>query len=283
MKVQDIGRRSLMGSAMATAALSAVTGPVGARPVGKPLDPTDPKDIALIYRKLAFSMDEKPGYWWLQGRRFGLVDAELTPLWDMHVGTFFRTRDVADSDAFDVTLWSVSFYTDIDSGQYITSARNPYTGKEVAIQYFRPTAGTVRYNSKGRMDSGPAPAGLIRDGAIGPAWIEGDQVLVQGDYIARRDEAPGADRIRVNDLATYYGSKHQIADTFVASAPAGQIFSDINTWPDWLGMGGRPGSYFSRAHGRKASAYELMPSRFRDLMSRLYPDIARHPAESLNG
>ncbi len=178
---------------------------------------------------------------------------------------------------------SVSFYTDIDGGDYLTRARNPYTGKMVAILYPQPTVATLRFNIEGRVESGSGPGGATRDGAIGPAWIEGDQVWVQGDYAARREASPGGERLRVNDLATYFGARRDIADPAIARAPAGQFFSDINTWPDWLEMGNRPGSYFSRAHGRKVAAFAQMPARFRALISRVYPDIARRPTALLDG
>lgn len=278
-----LGRRGLLQGALATTASMALIDPRPADARTHPLDPANSGDIALIYRKLAFSMSDEPGYWWLKGRRYGLVDAELTPLWDMHIGIFFKTRNVSDAGQFDVTSVSISFYTDIDNGEFITNVKNPFTGKMVAVNYFPPKAETVRFDNAGRMDSGAGPGGLVSSGTIGPAWIEGDQVWVQGDHILRRDASTGVSRIRVNDMTTYFGGKRDVADKSVKSAPAGQTFSDINTWPSWLEMGAQPGSYYSRVFGHKVASYERMPQRFRQLMLSQHPNIANDPPKFLEG
>jgi hypothetical protein len=66
MKANELGRRGVIQGGLATLALSSAAG--AAQAMGKPLDPADPRDVARMYRKLAFSMDGRPGFWWLVGR-----------------------------------------------------------------------------------------------------------------------------------------------------------------------------------------------------------------------
>jgi hypothetical protein len=283
MSTKRADRRGFLRDAAAGALLAATpsTGLAGAPPPrgsDRRLDVANPRDVALIFRKLAFSLDAAPGYWWLKGRRYALIESRLIPLWDMHVGTAFRAASTADPDVYAVTLISVSFYTDLLTGDFIDTLVNPLTGRRVRVSYFPPRAATVRFNPAGQMDAGLPQAGLEGDGSVGPAWIEGDQVWVQGDHILWRDAAPGLPAVRVNDLTTYAGDLGQVADPGIASAAASQAFSDLNTWPAWLEMGDKAGSYYSRAFGRKVASYDRMPARFRELMADRHPELAKTPA-----
>ncbi len=247
-------------------------------------DPASPADQALAFRKLAYSTDGKVGFWWLRGRRYGLVEGDLTPFWDMHVGSWFRARDL-EGGHYETTTISVSVYTDCATGEVLEAFTNPYTGKKVRIGRFPPTPVRAVYGPEGRLPTpDAAPAGLTAKAAIGPTWVEGDSVYVTADVIlAGALISDPTTRVRVNDLTTYAGSVRDVLDPAVAMAPAAQIFNDDNTWPAWLEMGDRPGSYFSRAQGRKVFRYEDMPAVWRGEMARLYPAIARDPAGALAG
>ena len=48
-------------------------------------------------------------------------------------------------------------------------------------------------------------------------------------------------------------------------------------------MGDLPGSYVSRAFGRKVFAYDRMPALFRKLMADRYPAVAKDPLALLSG
>jgi hypothetical protein len=275
--------RRLVLTGAAAMAGSAVSSPARA---GGPrrFDPSSPADQALAFRKLAYSSDGETGFWWLRGRRYGLVDGDLTPFWDMHVGSWFRTRDLASGD-FEATTISVSVYTDCASGAVLEDFVNPYTGKTIRIGHFPPTPAKAVYGPAGRRPTpGAAPAGLAAKAAIGPTWVQGDSVYVTADVIlAGALVSDPAGRVRVNDLTTYVGAVRDVTDPAVAMAPATQMFNDDNTWPAWLEMGERPGTFFSRAQGRKVFRYEDMPSVWRGVMARLHPSIARDPAGALTG
>jgi hypothetical protein len=254
------------------------TGAAFAAP-GVSFDPATSAGCAQIFRRLAFSSGTKIGFWWLTGTRFALIDATLTPLWDMHVGTIFRVRDVAEG-RYDVTSASAIFYTELSSDRFLRRFANPFTGKNVDIAYYPLAPSTLRYDLEGRVpDDSLAARHLVADGKVGPAWTEGDTVWVQGDYHVRN--TPPALSLRVNDLSTYFGSLRDVADSAIEMPAAGQTFSDINSWPEWLGMGDRPGNYYSRAYGRKVADYAAMPSLWRSFMAQMHPAIATDPARAL--
>lgn len=275
-----MNRRWLLRGVIAAAAPPAIG---GAATSPARLDPMRPADLALIFRKLAYAMDERIGFWWLMGTRCALMDTDLLPLWDMHVGQVFRTRNLSGG-RFEVASLQTSFYSDIRSGELLRTFTNPFTQEKVDIAYRAPTVSRLTYDGRGRTDALTGPlANLARQARIGPAWIEGDDVSVEGDLLLRGDATAGVRPIRVNDLTTYFGSAKDILDPGIPMPLAGQAFCDINIWPPWLKMGDRKGDYFSRCHGRKVRAFDAMPEFWRRSMLSAFPEITADFARALKG
>jgi hypothetical protein len=300
-----IGRRPLLGGAIATAAAVAGTSGLlhtaGAAALGKrpteALDTHAAKDIALIFRKLAYSADPTPGYWHLTATRYGLVGSELIPFWEMHIGRFFTVQDLPGGD-YAVNQMGVAFYTDLDTGAYLRKFTNPITKQVVDIPYGRakpnryapPQVRRPEYEPLGalvsRSPNAESPTDkLIPTGALGPAWIQGEDVWVQQDHLLTLPPAQGsATGTRINDLTTYFGALREVADPSIKMPRAGHAFTDINDWPPWLGMGSaQPGVYYSRGIGYKAFSYAEMPETWRRLFEQEYPEIARDPIKALQG
>jgi hypothetical protein len=248
------------------------------------LNSSDPNDQSFIFRRLAYAVAGLPGFWRLRGTRYALIDGELTPLWNMNVGGLFvvHGNTKAGPGAYTVTSISTSFYTDLHAGAFLTRFQNPFTGQTVPIGYFPPQPNRSTYGRDGLIDTtARLPHGFTTCGPIGPAWIEGDAIGIEGDHLV--SDGSAAPRVRVNDLTTYVGSLREVLDPTIAVPNADITFNDINTWPPWLQMGERPGNYFSRAAGRKEARYDRMPPTWRQLIQSQYPLIARDPAAALAG
>ncbi len=286
----EVGRRPILQAMFAVGAASLASAQAHAAAPNPPtaLDLTNKDVQSLIFRKLGYAMDDRLGFWHLQGTRYGLVGAELTPFWEMHIGSFFKVRDLPGG-SYEVTRMGVTFYTDLETGEYIKKFENPFTKKTIDIEYGRPAPRKfappkpikASYNVMGGKEAEVAP-GVSSIGALGPAWIQGDQVWIQQDNLLVAPPGPG-ERSRVNDLTTYFGPLHEVADPSVKMPAAGHAFTDINDWPAWLQMGDLPGEYYSRGLGYKASSFDEMPETWRKLMLREYPEIARNPGKALLG
>jgi hypothetical protein len=272
-------RRSLLQLSLAAAApLAAIGASTAAADVS--LDPDTNTGRARIFRKLAYATDDSVGYWWLEGTRYGLVDSELTPFWQIHIGNLFRVHELPGG-AYEVDFLSVSFYTDVNSGQYLRKFDNPFTRRTIDVGYYPPKVVTVPFGADGDKNPVIDADGITHTDAIGAARIEGDRIWVQGDRLLHRDAAAPKGRVRVNDLCTYFGSKREVANPRTTMPSAGLMFTDINDWPSWLEMGDRPGSYYSRMLGQKVSTYQQMPALWRTLLAQEHPEIARDPAGML--
>ena len=251
------------------------------------LDPSNPAHTLMITRKLAHTMDDSIVYWWAQLLRMAVVDKIATPLWNVHVGALLKTRDAGEHGAYETTAISMVFYTDLETGEYLETFRNPFTEQEVEVAYFPARPSTQVRRIEESHEESPAREGFrsIRTHPLGPAVIEGDDVWVRDDAIFRTEpETPAAGRpFRGNDWSTYHGSLADVANPDVLNAPATWHFNDILSYPPWMGMGDRSGDYISRGFGRKVSSFDSMPVRLQELIRMRHPEIYGDPAGALEG
>jgi hypothetical protein len=245
---------------------------------------TDSGELARLYRRAAWTADDRVTFSWLHGTRFALIDSAFTPLWQMHIGNWFTTRDL-DGGGFEVTWVTANLYSDLESNKLLERFRNPFTNQVLDVPYRAPRVSKLTFGPDGQR-AGDAPAGftMTRTAAYGPAWLEGDTLWIRGD-LAYRGEPTTPDKrmFQVNDWSTYFGSARELLDARVRNPRTSQAFSDINTWPDWLGMAGVAGNFVSRCFGQKAFGYAEMPAAWRGLVEARFPDVARDPVGALRG
>ncbi len=248
------------------------------------LNPNDPDDLYTIHRKLSHSFDTRVVYWYIRAVRYGLVDSQFTPFWDMHVGFLSVTED--EGEGHRTKNMSAIFYTDLNTGKLLETFDNPYTGEKIPV----PQPGLGRssglYNKQGRANPPAERPGvtLTSYSDIGPAWVIGDDVWCRGDTGFRA--VPTTDEgslLQINDWTTYHGSIAEVSDPDVKSAAATETFNDIITWPAWLNMTGMPGNYVSRGFGRKSSTMDGMPPEWSAIMRDLYPKEFADPRAYIEG
>jgi hypothetical protein len=284
----EISRRATLG--MLGGAIGASLASPLVRAAGTParsLDLEDPAVLGKTFRKLAYSLDETLTFWWLRGTRYGVVDSVATPLWDMYVGTWLRTRDLEGGD-YELTTAGANFYTAPGSDTLLESFENPYTGKTVPLTYRAPAARKTVVSAAGGSNfmPEPRPGMTIRSKReAGPGWVHGDEVIVRGDiffYSEPLDPEAGPPAFNVNDWSTYIGSLSDVTDPAITNAPCRQQFNDILTWPPWLEMQGYPGMYYSQCYGRKAFRLDDMPSTWQRIFMQRFPEAAADPGAILD-
>ncbi|HEY0942329.1 MAG TPA: DUF1838 family protein [Steroidobacter sp.] len=278
----------LMGAAAGMATIGQTASAARAARGSRSLDLEDKRQLALAFRRLAYSLDNSVTFWWMRGTRYGVVDSVATPFWDMYVGAWFTTRDLSE-DSYEVTMASANFYTPVNSGELLTSFRNPYTEEVVPVTYIEPKPWRTVFSPEGGSAFGGGESSgmkTTRSDAPGPGWIEGEDVVIRGDMVMNSvpvDPASGLKPFHVNDWSTYVGKLADVANPKVKSAPAVQYFTDILSWPKWLRMGDLPGSFVSRCYGRKVFAYEQMPATWRRLFEQAMPEKAKNAADLVKG
>ena len=279
-------RREASVSLLAMGAVTAA-GKTRARTTG--LDgATDPVRVARLHRQMRFAGDGQVFFWWLQGRRYGLVDNVLTPFFDMHVGSVHRCIDQGDG-RFQVAGAQIGYYTHLETGALLENWLNPITGANVLLTYSPPRANTSNYGPAGPEE--PAAAnGAERRHVLGPVSVVGDSVWLREETylvvppsaaVAASGGGVAASRpLRVHDMYTLQSPRAALRDSGALPrwvAALGQ-FNDFNSWSPRFQMGERPGTSLSRCAGRKERRWQDLPEKFRALAAQVHADWARAPA-----
>lgn len=283
-------RRNVLGMLSAAAAGPFVPRLAGAQ-ASLDIDVNNPDHVLLILRKLAHSLGEEPIFWWIRTIRYGLVDSAFTPMWGQNGGAIFITHDSEEAGTYKASVLIINFLIDPDTGQHIRTFKNPYTNEDMELQTFggtEPIHVTYRRPGSEAGPAQPAPPGYKVAASrmpVGPALIEGDDVWVRSDNVFRMEPtSPDKGRLmQINDWSTYHGSLQDVANPDIKTAPATWSFNDINTWPRWMGMEGRPGNYVARGVGRKVFSIDDMPASWRQLMAKHHPDILDDPLGAVTG
>ncbi|NKB45447.1 MAG: hypothetical protein GKS03_14340 [Alphaproteobacteria bacterium] len=269
-------RRTALGLLGVAAGFPTIIGSKSARAAGL-LDPSKPEDLHTIHRKLNFSMDEKPVFWFIEATRFGLKDYEFTPFWKMHVGMVFKVKDIGER-LYESSHMIKIFYSDLETGKLLETFHNPYTGQKRPVQQPGVARSKRKHGLTGVISDAQPREGVgavTSNNEIGPAWVINDDVWCNGDLVVKAEKPNNLDMtIHVNDWSTYHGSISEVSDPDVISASATHTFNDINTFNHpWIGMQGVTANSVSRGFGRKSRSIEGMPPAWRGFMAEHNPDI----------
>lgn len=245
-----------------------------------PLNVNSPEDLHYIHKKLAYSLDERLTYWYIRAVRYGFKDGVLTPFWNMHVGIIYKLKNIADHH-YKVQAAMKIFYSDLETGEMLEWFNNPYTGERREVAQPGLALVTREHDLKGvvqpsfDINSENKNGPVTRNGNIGPAWVIGDDIWINGDVVYRA-ELPNdlGQLISVNDWSTYHGSMKQINDPDIMSADATHTFNDLNTFNHtWIGMEGIKAWSVSRGFGRKSQSIDDMPDKWKKFVSKTNPEL----------
>ena len=251
------------------------------------VNPDDPDDRLMIFRKLAHTMDDSIAYFWADLRRLGMVGTTMTRMWDIKIAAMVIARDIGDDGSYETTTISMVSYRDPETGEILETYDNPWTGKTVDITLY-PSAPSKRTITKDGILGAPRP----REGTkttwispIGPAHINGDDVWVYGDDIIRVESTGPREELlfEANDWSTFRGSLKHVADPENLNPPSDWYFNDVLSWSPWLEMAGQEGSLISRGFGRKVFSFEDMPPEIITFVKEFHPEVYKDPVGSLNG
>lgn len=281
-------RRGFLAGLLATVSAAAVgeTAAPAAGPAVRSSAPAagveDPAAFNRHYRRIRYAPGADLLFWWMRGRRYGLVDNQLMPFFDMHVGSMHRCRDL-DADRYEVSSAATIYFTDLETGELLDKWNNPVTGKVVQFNYAPVRPGRSEYSYRDGVRESAPMAGVRQDErhSHSPLRVVGDEAwFTEETSMIAHFEATGQS-IKVHDTSTFGSPVAALLDLGARFVPAVEHFNDYNDWSPRFQMGDRPGTSVARCSGRKVATLDGLPADFLRLARRVHPDAFADPARTL--
>ena len=206
--------------------------------------------------RMSASLDPEDCPWYYNGTIFGIVGEEAPrPLYTFRGMEIYQTKKIDEGKYF-FTGGTVSFVTDVESGDWLYKFQNPYTGKindvPAAVQGHNPERG-FNYSVNGVEPNWAADK--IPDKPLKLWWT------AAGDYVWLHNETvypPGLPPPR-KQRQTNFARRDHFTDPSVRKIPAMFSATFFSPWPRWMKMGDRPGHTIWHASGAKLNSVEDLP------------------------
>ena len=234
-----------------------------------------------VHRQLMYAENEQPAYWWLKGRKYGVLDGKVTHLWDISTGIMSQ-GSLQQDGSFNTTVFEAFFQFVPNTETLMENWTNPYTGENTQVSVFPSSPSENTYKELDSTKTVQTPLGAMTTHAvIHSPRILGDTVWldISENIEIRNDQQPAEQgAIRINEWLSY--SAHM--KDWAADYGFRHARCDLDIWSDWtpnMNMAGYPGGLLTRAQGQKLTRYDAYPKSFRDLFSEHFPDVAADPTK----
>lgn len=261
-------------------------------------DPTDPASVLRTLHKMRGDEDGRITMGWLKGRRYGVVDGEIMPLIGMVTGTFARHK-VLDDGSINLTSFELAFYTDFETGELLDRFTMPYTGISVEVprlllgpsnSIIKPSFHAVtEINAEtpeidDTSESAMRPIGSTKfERWLGPVTIKDGNVWITEASSATLIPANPEDRkVVYSESVTYKGKEDDVVNPNLSSIKSTLSYTGITSWRPWMQMGDHPGHTTSHALGSKTYNVNGLPSDYREMAERYYPEALADPGAILD-
>lgn len=264
-------RAVLMGTGVlalgyAGAALPRVAG----RPPRKMPDLADPAENLRALVRMTASLDEADVPWWYDGTIYGVVPGENPRALFRFEGMELYWMRHLPRGEYELTGNTVTFFRDLDSGAWLETYANPYTGATNIVKPATQGGGPGRgfnYSVKGIrftpvLEQLPEePLVLDWTFARDMVWLHNETRYPPGM------SAPRAQR------QTMFARDEEFLSRRLRNVPA--VFSSTvhMPWLKWMDMGDRPGHVVWHASGAKLADIGQLPPEYRARAEKLFPAL----------
>ena len=251
------------------------------------------RDRLKRYIRLRGSLDDRLIFHWLRARRSAVSGQQIVPLCNMLAGIVSRYALKPDG-SYDMTVYEITFYTDLETGEVLRELKMPFTGKNVKPPLYRmgpeKYVGKLRHGEQGQwtpqiygeeheeVAAQMSPAGDFDfEFSISPEVRSGKDLWIRSDYTYQL--IPKGESMSPK---FYKESVVWHADAAAAesgqSAPASYAYAGATTWRPWMEMGDIEGHTLSDGTGGKVWRAEDLPQDFLSLVDKFHPGLLEDPS-----
>jgi hypothetical protein len=172
-----------------------------------------------------------------------------------------------EDNQHEMRKYEVGYYSRFDGHEPLEQFENPVTGKQVRIHHFRLGPVPRVYTPEGVIVMGFKPVLL-------PIEVIGERVFLATESIeSRPDMVHPGQTTYVNSFMTMSAPLVDVVNRAVKSAPTNLQLQNKARWPEWLGMGDRPGGTVARGFGTKIRDLDALPPAVAAGARKMVPEI----------
>lgn len=274
----DSTRRGLVATGLA--AVSAAGMAAQPAQAASALDLSDGKKRLRAFMRLRGSLDQALVVGCISGRYYGVVGAEVRPLYGVTASTFARYRELPDG-RFEGFTYEVAYFTDLETGKVMDRWANPYTGETVDVAHTFSKPARVVIGEDLAIKAEPAIPGLqIRHATLSPLIIGQD--LWWTEEVLTEAQIPGmAKPLNYSEVVTFQTSVAELAANNAKRVTCRNAYTSVVNWRPWLKMGEAPGHLMGNGAGAWGVAMKDLPAAWLEATKARHPDVLADPGAKL--
>jgi len=212
----------------------------------------------------------------------GIVNAQLTPFYNLVAATFSRSRPAAGG-FYDVVSFEIEYFLDAASADVLTAWRNPYTGQTVQAKHTDSVPRTYRIgpDCQIKLPAAPLVPGTSITAETLPLRVLGNDVWSTETTTAVVPN-PGGQPIRYNEKVINHARLSDIANPALMHVPTDVTYIGISSFRPWQNMGDHPGEMLGLGHGAVGITLAQLPATWLAATRARHPEALRNPAAALD-
>ena len=273
-----IGRRGAIGAIGGSLALAAAPRVAHAAAVPA-LDTAEGRMRAFMLMRGA--LDDRLVIGCLSGRYWGCVNGAMKPLFDVVSATFSRFSRRSDGSYRGVSL-EQAYLLDVDTGAWLQSFANPYTGKTVRV----PTGGyppsALVFTTDLEMQVAKPQPGMSLTHRSSPFTVQGDDVTMTEVTAATTTPPGGGKPLLFHEVVGLHARMGEIARPDARKVRCETSYTSVKSWRNWLEMADHPGETVSTGQGVYGASLATLPKPWIAAARRHRPELLVDPMKLLD-
>jgi hypothetical protein len=215
-----------------------------------PPEALSPAEQLRLYLLMRGALDERLVVSFIECNYWGIVNAEMTPFYNLVAATFARYRR-APGGGYEVVSFEIEYFIDPATGGVLNEWKNPYTGHTVLAKHTDSVPLKYVIGADCQVHSPPPPLipGTVSSHETQPLRVLGDDVWSTETAYARVP-VPGAKPVFYNEKIINHAHLSSLTKPGITRAGADVTYVGISSFRPWQDMDkNQPGEMLGLGHG----------------------------------